>query len=275
MSPRHANAARSSCSCKVKNTFTRPAPALQCLCAHELLALDGYTPGLFWAGHVKLVEHEEIIAAGWDDEFCWGGSKNDAHKQGAWELLLASTGTRMRPKAVAKALQDAETPPHMHGHSKPHHSHAHSRSHTHKLQGGHSGESSSEEDLLGQFAPQHVHSSESFHSVHHSAPPGSNSSRSSQGTLSISSNSSSSCTAEDGMLHAHHVWLATGSVVDVRAEPVFSGLMAVAPVPVHGGMPMLQEDLRCACSSMAMKMKVVFLGLMAAALVSVHGCKNI
>ncbi|KAF5840023.1 hypothetical protein DUNSADRAFT_18060 [Dunaliella salina] len=223
------------------------------------------------AGHVKLVEHEEIIAAGWDDEFCWGGSgTGDVHEQqyeqqheqqyeqqyeqqheqqyeqhqhqheqhqheqhrpeqqGAWELLLACTGTCMHPKAVAKALREAETPPHMHGHNKSHHSRAHGHSHVHKSQGRHIGDSSSEEDLLERLALHlHVRSSRSLDSDHRwyqSAPPG--------------------ITSEDGMLYAHHVWLATGSVVDVRAEPVFAGLMAATPVPVYGGMPMLQEDLR-------------------------------
>ncbi|KAJ3086310.1 hypothetical protein HK102_013307 [Quaeritorhiza haematococci] len=42
------------------------------------------------------------------------------------------------------------------------------------------------------------------------------------------------------------VWLATGSTVDVRKEPVFKGLLEKVPVPVVGGLPVVNPDLRWA-----------------------------
>ena len=50
--------------------------------------------------------------------------------------------------------------------------------------------------------------------------------------------------SETSLLHADHVWLATGSTVDVACEPLFSGLMAAAPAEVVRGLPVLTPDLR-------------------------------
>jgi hypothetical protein len=50
---------------------------------------------------------------------------------------------------------------------------------------------------------------------------------------------------QDGSLElrAHRLWLATGSLVDARAEPLLAALLAALPVPLCGGMPVLQPDL--------------------------------
>lgn len=193
-------------------------------------------PGLWLAcmqaGHVRLVEREEVVAASWDSDYSWDAPHGKgAHAQGAMELLLAGTGAAMPPKAVAKALRDAESPA-AHSHSHNHgHSHGHGHAHGHKRKGGGhahdaAGSSSSGEEALQDFVPNRA-----------AALAGSSS-------WGRRAEEDHGAVGEDGILHAHHVWLATGSVVDVRAEPVFQGLMAAAPVEVHGGMPMLEEDLR-------------------------------
>ncbi|KAF8055740.1 purine nucleoside phosphorylase [Scenedesmus sp. PABB004] len=49
---------------------------------------------------------------------------------------------------------------------------------------------------------------------------------------------------EDGdVLHAERLWLATGSAVDARAEPLLAGLLARLPVPVVAGLPAVQPSL--------------------------------
>lgn len=49
---------------------------------------------------------------------------------------------------------------------------------------------------------------------------------------------------DDGRrLAAEHVWSATGHVVDVRADPLTSGLLAQVPVPVVDGLPVLTDAL--------------------------------
>lgn len=49
---------------------------------------------------------------------------------------------------------------------------------------------------------------------------------------------------QDGsVLSAHRLWLATGSVVDARAEPLLAQLLAVLPVPIVGGLPAIQPSL--------------------------------
>ncbi|KAG2484079.1 hypothetical protein HYH03_017098 [Edaphochlamys debaryana] len=46
------------------------------------------------------------------------------------------------------------------------------------------------------------------------------------------------------LLHADHVWLATGSQVDAAADPLLATLLAACPVPLAGGMPALTPQLR-------------------------------
>lgn len=58
-------------------------------------------------------------------------------------------------------------------------------------------------------------------------------------------------TDSDGVLWAQHVWCATGSTVNCQQEAVLKGLLQEAPLPVHGGMPLVAEDLRCGCDVQA------------------------
>ncbi|KAG2432956.1 hypothetical protein HXX76_008684 [Chlamydomonas incerta] len=46
------------------------------------------------------------------------------------------------------------------------------------------------------------------------------------------------------LLHADHVWCATGSVVDAGRDPLLRGLQAQCPVELHGGLPELTPELR-------------------------------
>lgn len=49
---------------------------------------------------------------------------------------------------------------------------------------------------------------------------------------------------DDGRrLPAEHVWLATGHVLDVRADPLTAGLLEQVPVPVVDGLPVLTDEL--------------------------------
>ena len=139
---------------------------------------------------MQLIEHEEVIAADWNNDCSLesssgnsSSSSSNSSSRGCWELLLAGTGANMKAKAVAAALQNAESPSHTHAHRKKK-----------NVQD----KDSSEED-----------------SLHRSA--GGSPSASAQGA-----GSAQDSLIEDGVLYAHHVWLATGSVVDVKTEPVFA-----------------------------------------------------
>ncbi|KAG2448772.1 hypothetical protein HYH02_006125 [Chlamydomonas schloesseri] len=75
-----------------------------------------------------------------------------------------------------------------------------------------------------------------------------------QHSRGCSSSSDDSCGSdnEDGddgsegglLLHADHVWCATGSVVDAGRDPLLRGLAEQCPVQLHGGLPELTPELR-------------------------------
>ena len=53
------------------------------------------------------------------------------------------------------------------------------------------------------------------------------------------------------LLHADHVWCATGSVVDAGRDPLLRRLQAQCRVELHGGLPELTPELRCVRSRVA------------------------
>jgi hypothetical protein len=56
----------------------------------------------------------------------------------------------------------------------------------------------------------------------------------------ISENALAKALASD----ADDVWLATGHVLDASTDPLLASLQAATPTPIHGGLPVLDEDLR-------------------------------
>jgi len=57
--------------------------------------------------------------------------------------------------------------------------------------------------------------------------------------------SGASATLGDGArVQVDEVWLATGTTVDVLADPLCASLQAMAPIPIHGGLPAIDAGCR-------------------------------